>query len=214
MKTTLWAPHGVHNYGIDTYRWPGQPQLKCRLDYFIYLANNARQQRHWGETEFVPEKCGGLHSLPQYMKGLCACTLCHKAVLLWCLCLPTGASNLFARGNFPYTSQNRQRMDSTRHRKWSFPTLTCLAFPAARSFWAVIPSLSNLPFFVTFSPNSNTETSQHQLCFPNGVSDQLTALKQEARGNALCRSEHKGESSVPGITRFTGFATTIKVNQY
>lgn len=32
-------------------------------------------------------------------------------------------------------SQNRQRINNTRHNKWSFPTLTCLAFLAASSLW-------------------------------------------------------------------------------
>lgn len=40
------------------------------------------------------------------------------------------------------TSQNQQRMNSTRHNKWSFPTLP---FLAARSLWGkTSPSLPNL----------------------------------------------------------------------
>lgn len=32
-------------------------------------------------------------------------------------------------------SQNRPRINNTRHNKWSFPTLTYLAFSAASSLW-------------------------------------------------------------------------------
>lgn len=58
-----------------------------------------------------------------------------------------------------FASRNRQRINNTRHNKWSFPTLTCLAFSAASSLWEkIFPSSPNFSFNLSlptaiFNPN-------------------------------------------------------------
>lgn len=140
MKTTLWAPHEMHNCGIDTYtyRRPRKPQLKCGVDCVIHLSHNARQQRHWGGLSLsLRTAWGAPQPASVYERALCMHTLSQGCAFVMSpspnKSLKPVCQSLLSLCRY-FTSQNRQRMDNTRHSKWSFPILTSLAFPAARSF--------------------------------------------------------------------------------